>query len=230
MANSNPNGPIVIKKYGNRRLYDTDQSRYLTLEELSHRIRAGNNVRVTDAKTGADLTQAVLSQIILEQPRTARLLPIPLLTQLIRLDDDAFAEFASIYLSAALDLYQQAKRNVRSLAALNPVAEMPLDVTNALARMLVGLGAPLGWTGTSSGPGSGFVHRTDPPPSEEATAGVRRTDGVATEIAVLRREIENLKSSLAAEDGGSSKTEPKPRTAGEKAAGSARPARKNAKK
>ena len=74
----------VVKKYSNRRLYDTDESRYITLEELTEKIRAGADVRVVDAKTNEDLTQATLTQIILEGP-AARLLPIPLLSQLIRI-------------------------------------------------------------------------------------------------------------------------------------------------
>ena len=78
---------------GLRRLYDTGESRYITLEELSEKIRAGQDVRVVDAKTNEDLTQATLTQIIIESRGAARLLPPQLLTQLIRLGDDSLAEF-----------------------------------------------------------------------------------------------------------------------------------------
>lgn len=57
---------ITIKKYSNRRLYDTSESRYVTLEELADKIRRGSDVRVIDAKTEEDLTQAILAQIIIE--------------------------------------------------------------------------------------------------------------------------------------------------------------------
>ncbi|MBA3499371.1 MAG: hypothetical protein H0T65_03305, partial [Deltaproteobacteria bacterium] len=102
--------PVVIKKYGNRRLYDTGESRYVTLEELAAKIRTGADVRVVDAQTSDDLTQATLTQIVLESGNAAKFLPVQLLTQMIRLSDDALAEFFSRYVTGALDLYLQAKR------------------------------------------------------------------------------------------------------------------------
>lgn len=108
---------ILIKKYGNRRLYDTAQSRYVTLEELAETVRSGTDVRVVDAKTHADLTQATLTQIIIESRHADQMLPVPLLTQLIRLGDDALAEFLGRYLAGALDMYLQARRGMQ---AYNP--------------------------------------------------------------------------------------------------------------
>lgn len=99
--------PAVIKKYGNRRLYDTEDSRYITQDELSDKIRSGRDVRVVNAKSGDDLTQVTLTQIIIEGRTAARLLPVALLTQLIRLNDDALAEFLGRYVGAALELYLQ---------------------------------------------------------------------------------------------------------------------------
>ena len=58
---------MLVKKYGNRRLYDTDQSRYITLEQLAESVRQGKDVRVVDARTGDDLTTATLAQIIVEE-------------------------------------------------------------------------------------------------------------------------------------------------------------------
>ncbi len=79
---------MLVKKYGNRRLYDTEQSRYVRLDEIAERIRAGADVQVVDAKTGADLTAPTLAQIIFEDRNAARLLPVPLLLQLIRMGDE----------------------------------------------------------------------------------------------------------------------------------------------
>src|SRR5690349_2399355 len=104
----------LIKKYGNRRLYDTAQSRYDTLEELAETVRSGTDVRVVDAKTHADLTQATLTQIIIESRHADQMLPVPLLTQLIRLGDDALAEFLGRYLAGALDMYLQARRGMQA--------------------------------------------------------------------------------------------------------------------
>ena len=117
---------LVIKKYPNRRLYDTSESRYITLEDLADRIKAGSDVLVQDATTGADLTQATLTQIVLESRNGARLLPVPLLLRLIRLGDEALAEFLGRYVSWALEMYVQARQGARALMPLNPARERSL--------------------------------------------------------------------------------------------------------
>ncbi len=129
---------VLIKKYGNRRLYDTGDSRYVTLDELAAKIRTGTDLRVVDANTGEDLTQATLTQIVLETGHASRFLPVQLLTQMIRLSDDALAEFFSRYVTGALDVYLQAKRGVQSLATYNPLAQIPMAATDALARLWMG--------------------------------------------------------------------------------------------
>ncbi|MEL7368363.1 MAG: polyhydroxyalkanoate synthesis regulator DNA-binding domain-containing protein [Myxococcota bacterium] len=125
---------VVVKKYSNRRLYDTSESRYITLDELAAKIRTGRDVRVIDAKSNADLTQATLAQIILESRRAARLLPVPLLTQLIRMGDDALAEFFSKYMSFALELYVQARQGAQAMAPFNPFTAVPFAASSALSR------------------------------------------------------------------------------------------------
>ena len=112
---------MLIKKYGNRRLYDTVQSRYITLEELGGLIRDGQDVRVADARTGEDLTTATLAQIIIEGRGAARLLPVPLLVQLIRMGDDALAEFLGQYVTWALEVYLQARQGLQTMAPFNPL-------------------------------------------------------------------------------------------------------------
>ena len=86
---------ILIKKYGNRRLYDTEASRYITLEELAARVRGGADVSIVDAQSGEDLTQPTLAQIIMESRGGARMLPARLLHELIRLGDDGLTDFSS---------------------------------------------------------------------------------------------------------------------------------------
>ncbi len=100
---------MLVKKYGNRRLYDTEASRYVRLDEIAERIRAGADVRVEDAKSGADLTAPTLAQIIFEDRNAARLLPVPLLLQLIRMGDAPLADFLGRYLGWAFDLYMQTR-------------------------------------------------------------------------------------------------------------------------
>ncbi|APR79986.1 Hypothetical protein A7982_05333 [Minicystis rosea] len=179
---------MIIKKYSNRRLYDTEASQYITLEELADRIRAGADVRVVDAKTNDDLTQATLAQIILESRGAARLLPVPLLTQLIRMGDDALAEFFGRYLSTALELYFQAKQGAQAMAPYNPLASVPFAATNALARLLLGAASLGGLVGEQ--PPSPPPAPAPPPPSPPPPAAQ------ASDVEALRKELDALKRSL----------------------------------
>src|SRR5579872_5649775 len=119
---------IVIKKYGNRRLYDTAGSRYVNLDDLAAHVRDGKDVKVVDAKTGQDLTRVVLTQIITEDAKDKPTgLPLELLRQLIVASDEVRQEFVMWYLKSAFDTYnkvQEAVQNrlgdVRS-AILSPV-------------------------------------------------------------------------------------------------------------
>jgi polyhydroxyalkanoate synthesis repressor PhaR len=172
---------IVVKKYGNRRLYDTTDSRYITLEELADRIRKGSDAQVLDAKTGHDITQATLTQIIVESRGAARLLPVPFLLQLIRMREDALAEFMGRWMTWALAVYQQARQGARSISAYNPLAMAPFAATNALARLLTGGPSPWGEPPDHGPP------PPEPPPPPEATND---------DVAQLRRELDELKKSL----------------------------------
>lgn len=178
----------VVKKYANRRLYDPEESRYITLEELAEKIRAGADVRVVDARSNDDLTQSTLAQIILESRNGARLLPTPLLVQLVRMGDAALAEFFGRYVSMALELYQTARQGAQAAMPWNPFATMPFAATNALARMLVG-GSP--WAGT---PLDAPV--PVPPPAAPAAPATSAASDTAEDLASLRRELEALKTSL----------------------------------
>lgn len=147
---------VLIKKYGNRRLYDTGDSRYVTLDELAAKIRTGVDLRIVDAQSGEDLTQATLTQIVLETGHAAKFLPVQLLTQMIRLSDDALAEFFSRYVTGALDLYLQAKRGVQSIASYNPLAQLPIAASDALARMW--MASPFGGYAPPAGYPQGYQY------------------------------------------------------------------------
>jgi polyhydroxyalkanoate synthesis repressor PhaR len=120
---------MLVKKYGNRRLYDTEHSRYVRLDEIADRIRAGADVQVVDAGSGADLTAPTLAQIIFEDRNAARLLPVPLLLQLIRMGEEPLADFLGRYVSWALEMYLQARSGLGSLyspfGALRPFPAPP---------------------------------------------------------------------------------------------------------
>ena len=99
---------VVIKKYGNRRMYDTSASRYVNLDDLAGMVREGKAVKVVDAKTGEDLTRLTLTQIISEDVKDKPTgLPLELLRQLIVASDQARQEFLMWYLRSAFDTYQK---------------------------------------------------------------------------------------------------------------------------
>ncbi len=96
---------IVIKKYANRRLYNTDTSNYVTLDDLAQMVRSGSDFQVYDARTGEDLTHTVLTQIIVEQESkgSQNLLPIGFLRQLIRFYGNSIERLVPSYLEYSLD-------------------------------------------------------------------------------------------------------------------------------
>lgn len=180
----------VIKKYGNRRLYDTGDSRYITLDELAAKIRGGTDVRVVDAQTNEDLTQVTLTQIVLETGNAAKFLPVQLLTQMIRLSDDALAEFFSRYVTSALDMYLQARRGVQTIAAYNPLAQLPLAAGDAIARMWMPYsGSPYATRAAEPTIPYGVAVPPPPPPEEPED---RKSDDVAE----MRKELDELKAAL----------------------------------
>jgi len=184
----------VIKKYANRRLYDTADSRYITLEELAERVRAGAEVRVVDAASGEDLTQATLAQIIFESRGAARLLPVSLLARMIRLGDDALGDFLGRWVAGALELYLQARSGAQQMSAWNPLATMPFSAGNALARMMAGAMPWGGELGGGAPPGYGSPMGTyGPPPMEPPPAP---PENVKDEVAELRRQMEELRREM----------------------------------
>jgi polyhydroxyalkanoate synthesis repressor PhaR len=104
---------VVIKKYENRRLYDTEASRYVNLDDVAQRIREGADVQVVDAKTGEDLTRVTLTQIIVEDARGEPAgLPLELLRQLIVASDKARRDFMMWYLNTAFESYQKMQETI----------------------------------------------------------------------------------------------------------------------
>ncbi len=182
---------MEVKKYGNRRLYDTGGSRYVTLEEVAERVRLGEDLRVTDAKTGLDLTQVTLAQLILESRGAARLLPVPLLKQLLRMRDDALAEFFGRYVTWALEVYLRLKEGARSV--WNPFAGLGFGAPDLLARLM--RGNPNGpHDGTHNGPHGDDLDAPPPPFPDEPPP----TSNTQDELAELRREMDELKRAMQA--------------------------------
>jgi polyhydroxyalkanoate synthesis repressor PhaR len=120
---------VVIKKYGNRRLYDTSGSRYINLDEIAAMIRNGNDVKVVDAKTGEDLTRLTLTQIIVEEAKDQpSALPLDFLRQLVLASDKVSRDFMSWYLKSAFDSYRNLQNAVHDrVSQVGSVAFSPLE-------------------------------------------------------------------------------------------------------
>lgn len=125
---------VVIKKYGNRRLYNTLASKYVNLEDLATLVRNGTDVKVVDAKTGADLTRLTLTQIIMEEAKEEPVgLPVELLKQLILASDKMRRDFMTWYLKSAFDSYQKVQGALQSgLAQIGSAAISPLETIRNL--------------------------------------------------------------------------------------------------
>ncbi|WP_029937374.1 polyhydroxyalkanoate synthesis repressor PhaR [Sphingomonas sp. UNC305MFCol5.2] len=122
-------GPVIIKKYANRRLYNTETSSYITLDHLAVMTREGRDFKVVDAKTDEDITHNVLTQIIMEEEaRGTSMLPVNFLRQLISLYGDSMQAMVPGYLEASMDSFrrnqEQFKSAVEGAFANSPFAEI----------------------------------------------------------------------------------------------------------
>ena len=122
-------GPVIIKKYANRRLYNTETSSYITLDHLAAMTREGRDFKVVDAKTEEDITHNVLTQIIMEEEQRGQtMLPVNFLRQLISLYGDSMQAMVPGYLEASMDSFrrnqEQFKSAVEGAFANSPFAEI----------------------------------------------------------------------------------------------------------
>ncbi|MBL6936697.1 MAG: polyhydroxyalkanoate synthesis repressor PhaR [Alphaproteobacteria bacterium] len=117
MAEDNPKqeAPVVIKKYANRRLYNTQTSSYVTLDHLAQMVKDGTEFEVRDARTGEDITRSVLTQIIFEEEAKGQsLLPIKFLRQLIRFYGDSLQSFVPGYLDMSMEGFAKNQEQMRN--------------------------------------------------------------------------------------------------------------------
>ena len=119
-------GKVTIKKYANRRLYDTESSTYITLDRLAQMVREGREFEVVDAKSGEDITRQVLTQIIVDEEARggATMLPINFLKQLIGLYGNSMQNFVPQYLEAAMDAFQRNQSAVKDAFSGNVFADL----------------------------------------------------------------------------------------------------------
>lgn len=127
--------PVVIKKYPNRRLYDTERSAYVVLDDVAQMVRDGRHVTVTDAKTGQDVTAFILTQILMEQAkRDQMVLPVSLLHLIIRFGESALNEFFEKYLEQSINSYLAYKKTMEEQFKI--CLELGMDLSSIAERTL----------------------------------------------------------------------------------------------
>jgi polyhydroxyalkanoate synthesis repressor PhaR len=163
--------PVVVKKYANRRLYNTATSSYVTLEDLARMIKEGGDFVACDAKTGEDITRSVLTQIIVEQEQKGQnLLPISFLRQLISLYGDSMQFLVPGYLEQAMLAFaqnqEQMRRNLQATFGIFPFGQFEeMGKQNmALFERALRMLAPYGLEGRPPSPDTGPSRANDEDP------------------------------------------------------------------
>jgi polyhydroxyalkanoate synthesis repressor PhaR len=173
-------GKVTIKKYANRRLYDTESSTYITLDRLAQMVREGREFEVVDAKSGEDITRQVLTQIIVdEEARGATMLPINFLKQLIGLYGNSMQNFVPSYLEAAMDAFQRNQSAVKDAFSGNMFADL------AKRNMAMFEDAAQAFTGQKPKP----EPKTEKPSSSPNASEV---DQLKAELAALQAKVDRL--------------------------------------
>jgi polyhydroxyalkanoate synthesis repressor PhaR len=183
--------PVVVKKYANRRLYNTATSSYVTLDDLARMIKEGGDFVVYDAKTGEDLTRSVLTQIIVEQEQKGQnLLPISFLRQLIGFYGDSMQFLVPGYLEQAMVAFaknqEQMRNSLRATFGIFPFGQFEeMGKQNiALFERALQMLSPYARDGKAASPAA--------PTSEAEAAEDPRLKRLEAQIEALRQQLEAL--------------------------------------
>ena len=187
--------PIVIKKYANRRLYNTASSTYVTLEDLAQMVRQGQDFTVHDAKTNEDLTRQILTQIIFEEEsRGEALLPVQFLRRLIGFYGGQMQAVLPSYLEMSLDAFSRQQEQLRNqlkstfggapgAGLLDEAVKRNMEMFEQAMRM---------WPGFAMGqPPSAPAQRPEPTPAEAS-----RPSASDDAIAEMRRQMDQMRAQL----------------------------------
>jgi polyhydroxyalkanoate synthesis repressor PhaR len=196
--------PVVIKKYANRRLYNTETSSYVTLDDLALMVRSNRDFVVFDAKSGEDLTHSVLTQIIVEQESRGEggtMLPVPFLQQLIRFYGGDMQKMVPSYLQVSLaHLAQEQDRLAQQFgSAFTPAGAFEAFQDQARKNVALfeqAMGQALSMFVPFSGPA-----KTEPPtmpPPRSRPEVVRTEPAKSAGAAASRDEIAEMKAQMAA--------------------------------
>ena len=135
MGNSRVNQKILIKKYPNRRLYNTETSSYITVNDVAELIKSGNRVEVRDVNSGDDVTALVLTQIIMEKAKTNQgVLPVSLLHLVIQFGDNVLHEFFENYLEKTMESYLMYRKTMND--QVNAYLDIGMGFSNLAEKAL----------------------------------------------------------------------------------------------
>jgi polyhydroxyalkanoate synthesis repressor PhaR len=175
--------PLLIKRYASRRLYNTETSDYVTLEDIAGFIRAGRDVQIVDLKSGDDLTRQYLLQIIAEhESKGENVLPINVLTDLVRSYTDSAQSMMPQFLAMSFEMFRDSQsKMMENMEKMNPMSAMP-GYEAVRAQQEAFLKAMTGGMGNWSGPA----------PEESGAEGRDEKE----ELEEMRRQLAEMKSKL----------------------------------
>ncbi len=184
-----PEKPLLIKRYASRRLYNTETSDYVTLEDIAGFIRSGREVKIVDLKSGDDLTRQYLLQIIAEhESRGENVLPVTVLNDLVRSYMLPGGGMMPQFLKGSFDMLRESQtKMIENMTAMNPIAKMPgYDAMKAqqeafLKAMTGGLSG--NWSGPSR----------DEPETDEAEPAGEDLEAIKKQLAELQEKLSKLK-------------------------------------
>lgn len=182
--------PLLIKRYASRRLYNTETSDYVTLEDIAGFIRQGREVKIVDLKSGDDLTRQYLLQIVAEhESRGESVLPISVLTDLVRSYTTQAQSVVPDFLAASFEMLKQGQsKMLDNMAVINPMASMPgFDAMRAqqeafFKAMTGGIG---GWKDPDDAEGEDTQTAEAPAPEEELEAIKRQLAELQTKLSKM---------------------------------------------
>lgn len=194
MAKADNADPIIIKKYANRRLYNTSTSKYVTLDDLSQMVKAGTEFQVVDAKSGDNITRSVLTQIIFEEENKGQnLLPISFLRQLIQFYGDSLQTMVPNYLEASMDAFSNNQERMRDYMqdavgqTMNPFAQW-----EELGRQNMAMFERAFQMFTPYGVGGNDAPDREAGDQEASSGDDSKLDDLKTQIESLRRQLDEL--------------------------------------
>jgi polyhydroxyalkanoate synthesis repressor PhaR len=184
--------PIVIKKYANRRLYNTGTSTYVTLEDLALMVKGGQEFVVNDAKTGEDITRSVLTQIIFEQENKGpNLLPIAFLRQLIRFYGDSLQGVVPGYLDMSMQSFAKEQERFReqmaqAFGAPFEAYEEQVRQNMAMFERAFRMFSPFAASELTNGPKASAPPASSPKSEESELEGLRR------QMSEMQRQLDEI--------------------------------------